>query len=168
MNIDKRDIIIIVIILVILIGGVYLIFGLGQNNQDNNSKEEQSTVPQPQPPQSQGNSSSFTIQGMKVDIVQQGSGPEAKNSDRVTVHYTGTFQNGTVFDSSLRSGKPFQFTLGEGGVIKGWELGVAGMKVGEKRKLVIPPELGYGEMGYPGAIPPNTTLFFDIELLKIN
>ncbi len=113
--------------------------------------------------------SSSNIQGMKVDILKEGSGPAAKTGDMVTVNYTGTLADGTVFDSSLNPGRtPFQFTLGQNSVIQGWELGVLGMKVGEERKLTIPPELAYGSTGAGGVIPPNATLMFDITMLKIN
>lgn len=113
-------------------------------------------------------SSSYDIQGMKVEVLQQGTGEAAKTDDNVTVNYVGTLQDGTKFDSSIDRGQPFQFTLGQNSVIKGWELGVAGMKVGEKRRLTIPPELAYGERGAGGVIPPNATLIFEINLLGIN
>ena len=107
-------------------------------------------------------------QDLKIEIIKQGTGEEAKNGNTVAVHYTGFLENGTKFDSSLDRGKPFAFTLGIGQVIKGWDLGVLGMKVGEERKLVIPSELGYGETGTPGGpIPPNATLIFEVELLEI-
>ncbi|OGZ22421.1 MAG: peptidylprolyl isomerase [Candidatus Nealsonbacteria bacterium RIFCSPLOWO2_01_FULL_41_9] len=92
----------------------------------------------------------------------------AQNGNKVSVHYTGWLENGTKFDSSLDRGQPFEFTLGAGQVIQGWDLGIVGMKVGEKKKLTIPPELGYGTTGTPGGpIPPNATLIFEVELLKI-
>lgn len=105
--------------------------------------------------------------GLQIEDVKIGDGAEAKAGDNVTVHYTGKLTDGTQFDSSVGRA-PFQFQLGAGMVIKGWDQGVAGMKVGGKRKLTIPPELGYGSRGFPGAIPPNSTLVFDVELLKIN
>jgi FKBP-type peptidyl-prolyl cis-trans isomerase len=112
---------------------------------------------------------SFIIKNMHVEILQEGNGLGAKVGDTVTVNYTGTLEDGTKFDSSLNPGRsPFQFTLGQNRVIQGWELGVIGMKVGEKRRLTIPPELGYGPQGYPPVIPQNATLTFVIDLLKIN
>ncbi|MDX2039387.1 MAG: FKBP-type peptidyl-prolyl cis-trans isomerase [Isosphaeraceae bacterium] len=97
-----------------------------------------------------------------------GTGTEAKSGDSVRVHYTGWLTNGTKFDSSVDRGQPFSFVLGQGRVIKGWDLGVAGMKIGGKRKLTIPPEEGYGSRGAGGVIPPNATLVFDVELLGVN
>jgi FKBP-type peptidyl-prolyl cis-trans isomerase len=106
---------------------------------------------------------------LKIETLKQGTGEECKNGDTVSVHYTGTLTDGTKFDSSLDSGKPFSFRLGAGLVIKGWDLGVLGMKVGEQRRLVIPSELGYGAGGAGGGkIPPNATLIFEVELLGIN
>ena len=97
-----------------------------------------------------------------------GKGKEAKVGDLVRVHYTGTLMNGSKFDSSLDTGKPFEFAVGTGAVIKGWDEGVVGMRIGGKRKLVIPQALGYGEAGSPPKIPPRAGLKFDIELLDIN
>lgn len=96
-----------------------------------------------------------------------GKGTEAKAGDKVKVHYVGTLTDGKEFDSSKRRNQPFEFTLGQGQVIKGWDQGVAGMKVGGKRKLVIPPSLGYGAGGAPPVIPPNATLNFEVELLEV-
>ncbi len=104
---------------------------------------------------------------LKVEDVLVGTGTEAKPGTKVSVHYTGTFTDGKKFDSSRDRGTPFEFTLGAGQVIRGWDLGIAGMKVGGKRKLTIPPELGYGVDGMPGAIPGNATLLFDVELLGV-
>jgi len=105
--------------------------------------------------------------GLKIEILKEGTGEGTKNGDTVTVHYTGTLQDGTKFDSSLDRNQPFSFILGIGQVIRGWDLGVLGMKIGEKRKLTIPSELGYGSVGV-GPIPPNAVLIFEVELLGIN
>ncbi len=108
------------------------------------------------------------IEGLEMEILQEGDGVEAKNGDKVSVHYTGTLEDGSKFDSSVDKGTPFSFPLGGGKVIKGWDLGVLGMKIGEKRKLTIQPELGYGESGRAPIIPPNSVLIFEVELLGIN
>jgi FKBP-type peptidyl-prolyl cis-trans isomerase len=103
--------------------------------------------------------------GIKDLVV--GKGPEAKSGDTVSVHYTGTLTTGEKFDSSKDRGQPFSFPLGQGRVIRGWDQGVAGMKVGGKRKLTIPGPLAYGERGSPPKIPANATLLFDVELLEV-
>lgn len=105
---------------------------------------------------------------LKIEDLVVGTGPTAKKGDRVTVDYTGWLTDGTKFDSSLDRNQPFAFTLGAGQVIAGWDQGVAGMMVGGKRKLTIPPELGYGAKGAGGTIPPNATLVFEVEMKKIN
>lgn len=104
---------------------------------------------------------------LKIEDLKVGTGPEAVAGKRVTVHYVGTLTNGSKFDSSRDRGEGFTFGLGAGQVIQGWDQGVAGMKVGGMRKLTIPPELGYGAGGYPPVIPPNSTLVFEVELLKV-
>jgi FKBP-type peptidyl-prolyl cis-trans isomerase len=104
---------------------------------------------------------------LKYEDLKEGQGPEAKKGDEVQVHYTGWLKNGTKFDSSLDRKEPFTFKLGAGMVIQGWDEGVAGMKVGGKRKLIIPPELAYGKRGAGRVIPPDAELTFEVELLKI-
>ena len=104
---------------------------------------------------------------LQIEELQVGTGAEAKSGQSVSVHYTGTLTNGKKFDSSRDRNEPFDFQLGAGMVIKGWDQGVAGMKVGGRRKLTIPPELGYGAGGYPPVIPPNSTLIFDVELIEV-
>ncbi len=103
---------------------------------------------------------------VQIETLQTGTGTEAKNGNLVAVHYTGWLTDGTKFDSSVDRGEPFAFVLGSGQVIRGWDEGVLGMRIGEKRKLTIPPELGYGASGV-GPIPPNATLVFDVELLAV-
>jgi FKBP-type peptidyl-prolyl cis-trans isomerase len=108
-----------------------------------------------------------TESGLQYWDIKVGLGPAAKPGDHVKVHYTGWLTTGKKFDSSVDANSPYEFTLGEGNVIKGWDEGVAGMKVGGKRQLRIPPELAYGETGFKTVIPPNATLIFDIRLLAI-
>jgi len=107
--------------------------------------------------------------GLKIHDFRTGDGAEATEGDRVTVHYTGWLaSDSTKFDSSRDRGEPFQFNLGAGEVIQGWDQGVQGMNVGGTRQLVIPPDLGYGARGAGGAIPPNATLIFEVELLEVD
>jgi FKBP-type peptidyl-prolyl cis-trans isomerase FkpA len=105
---------------------------------------------------------------MKIEKLTVGNGAAPATGDTVTVHYTGWLTDGTKFDSSVDRDDPFAFVLGTGQVIQGWDKGVATMKVGDKVRLTIPPELAYGREGYPGAIPPNATLIFEVELLSIS
>ncbi len=104
--------------------------------------------------------------GLIIEDILVGSGDEIKSGDNIEMHYTGTFENGEVFDSSVERNQPFPVTIGVGQVIPGWDQGVPGMKVGGKRKLTIPPALAYGEQGIPGAIPGNSTLIFEVEALE--
>ncbi len=108
-----------------------------------------------------------TPSGLKYTDETVGDGPSPETGQKVSVHYTGTFPDGRKFDSSRDRGTPFQFTIGRGQVIKGWDEGVATMKVGGRRILTVPSELGYGARGAGGAIPPNATLLFDVELLGL-
>lgn len=109
-----------------------------------------------------------TESGLQYWDITAGTGAVAKEGDRVRVHYTGWLTTGKKFDSSVDAGRPFTFALGNGEVIRGWDEGVAGMKVGGKRQLRIPPDLGYGESGTPdGTIPANATLIFDVQLLSV-
>ena len=106
--------------------------------------------------------------GLLIEDLVIGDGSEAKDYNKVVVNYTGKLEDGSVFDSSLNPGRsPFTFTLGAGSVIKGWDQGLKDMKVGGKRKLIIPPELAYGENGAGSAVPPNATLIFEVELLEV-
>jgi len=106
--------------------------------------------------------------GVEVQVVKPGDGTNyPKKGQTVIVHYTGTLTNGKKFDSSRDRGQPFKFTIGKGQVIRGWDEGVAKMSIGERANLICSPDYAYGERGHPGAIPPNSTLHFDVELLEI-
>lgn len=110
----------------------------------------------------------MSIMGVEVEVVSPGDGQTyPKTGQTVVVHYTGTLENGAKFDSSRDRGVPFKFRLGKGEVIKGWDQGVAQMCVGQRARLVCSPDYAYGSRGHPGIIPPNATLIFDVELLKV-
>lgn len=107
-----------------------------------------------------------TSSGLQIDIITEGTGPLPTKGQKVDVHYVGTLEDGTKFDSSRDRGQPISFILGQGMVIEGWDEGIALLKVGTRAKLTIPPELGYGKSGAAGVIPPNATLIFDVELIN--
>ena len=109
-----------------------------------------------------------TPSGLQYIVIEEGTGDKPEKGSKVKVHYTGKLEDGTVFDSSVKRGTPIEFTLGVGQVIKGWDEGIADMKEGGKRQLIIPPDLAYGPIGYPPVIPPNSTLIFDVELVEVN
>jgi len=154
-----RNIVIIIIVLGVIIFGFYF---LSQNLSNEEVEKNDFQVEEME-------SNNKENQGFKIEILKEGTGEEAENGKDVTVHYVGALEDGTQFDSSIDRGEPFSFSLGVGQVIKGWDLGVLGMKVGEKRRLIIPSEFAYGETGAGGGlIPPNATLIFEVELLRVD
>ena len=151
-------ILIIVIVLVVVIIGAYaLLTGSGSQN-GNVLNGQNGLVP--------AGLKTFELNGLKVEILKEGTGPEAKVGDTVTVNYVGLLSNGTKFDSSIDRNSPFVFPIGQNRTIKGFDMGVVGMKFGERRRLTIPPELGYGSTKLT-LIPANSTLIYEIEMLKI-
>lgn len=121
----------------------------------------------PPPPPPPVGRVTVTESGLRYEDLIEGTGETPRPGQTCRVHYTGTFEDGRTFDSSRNRGEPFEFSIGRGRVIQGWEEGVATMRVGGRRQLIIPPHLGYGERGVPGVIPPNAVLYFDVELLGI-
>jgi len=147
-----KTLIIILVIIAVLVGVGFYVFNKPAEINNQNQNMQNTTQPE-----------------LKIEILKEGTGEEAKVGDNIVVNYTGTFENGEKFDSSLNPGRePFPYTLGQNMVIKGWEMGLLGMKVGEKRKLTIPYELAYGEAGRPPQIPAKSTLIFEIDMLSIN
>lgn len=153
---DKRATLISILIIIVL-GGVGIMM-FGSSDTANTST---STLPK--------NTTAMTdikATELKIEVLKEGSGPEAKKGDNILVDYTGTLTDGKIFDSSVGRA-PFSLSLGAGQVIQGWDQGLVGMKVGEKRRLTIPSGLAYGKNGFPGAIPPDATLIFEVELKAI-
>jgi FKBP-type peptidyl-prolyl cis-trans isomerase len=152
---SKEEIIILIIFTILVFS--FLVFLFNNGKTDTSELASLETVVQKEESKPE----------LKIETMEQGQGAEVKNGDFLVVHYTGYLEDGTKFDSSLDRGEPFEFQIGKGYVIQGWEKGIIGMKVGEKRKLTIPPELGYGSSGSGGVIPPNATLIFEVELIEI-
>lgn len=163
-----------IVITVIIIGaaGVYFIMNSKSPNSNLNLQANQNVVENNAPtstptPTPQIISSQTLSDGLKIDDEKIGTGSAVKTGDTIEINYIGTLENGHKFDSSYDRGVPFETQIGVGQVIKGWDEGVLGMQVGGKRRLIIPPALGYGQQGVSGAIPPNSTLIFEVELVGI-
>ena len=155
----KNTIIAIATFIVLAVVGA--LFFYNKNKNDINATKQDKTA------DLKLNNQKMNKQGVEIEILKDGTGAIAKKGDTVSVHYVGVLENGTKFDSSVDRGTPFEFSLGAGQVIPGWDIGVEGMKVGEVRKLTIPSELAYGASGAGNAIPPNATLIFEVQLLGI-
>ena len=164
---DKNKIIALATVVVLMIVGFFIFYNKNKTNID--ATKQDKTIDLKLNNQKMNGIDKLTTskQGVQIEILKEGAGAAAKNGDKVSVHYVGVLENGTKFDSSVDRGTPFEFTLGAGQVIPGWDIGVEGMKVEEVRKLTIPSELAYGSDGAGNAIPPNATLIFEVQLLGI-
>src|SRR3989344_5041729 len=175
---SKNFVPLLIVLVIILAGGLGILFMLNQNNiktdqlnitdQTSPTSVVSSTTPTNTPTVTpQILNTQALPNGLIIEYEIIGQGQEAKSGDTISIHYTGTFTNGVKFDSSLDRNQPFETQIGVGQVIKGWDEGVIGMKIGGKRRLTIPPSLAYGPQGITGSIPPNSTLIFELELLEI-
>lgn len=153
---NKSLIVVIVILAVIVLGIYFILISVSPSNKTSQGGTENGSTA----------GTTFEIQGMKVEILKEGTGEGAKAGEQVTANYVMSLPDGKEIDSSFQRNAPFSFRLGENKIIKGWELGILGMKVGENRKLTIPPELGYGASGVPPTIPPNSTLVYIVQRVK--
>ncbi|MDO8443869.1 MAG: FKBP-type peptidyl-prolyl cis-trans isomerase [Candidatus Azambacteria bacterium] len=156
---NKTQIIAFATATVLIVSGFFIFY--------DKNKNDTGTVKQDEIIDLKLNNQKMNKQGVEIEILKEGAGAVAKKGDTVSVHYIGMLENGTKFDSSVDRGTPFEFPLGAGKVIPGWDIGVEGMKIGEARKLTIPSELAYGSGGAGNAIPPNATLIFEVQLLGI-
>jgi FKBP-type peptidyl-prolyl cis-trans isomerase len=157
MQVKRKTILLIVTLLVIAFAIFLLVRSKEVMAPSSEKNKEQASLMQTQ-----------NMDEVKIEVLKEGTGEVSKKGDTLTVDYVGTLTDGTKFDSSIDRGTPFSFTLGQNRVIQGWEQGMLSMKVGEKRRLTIPASLGYGSRGAGGIIPPNATLIFEVDLLKIN
>lgn len=165
---DVKAFLMAISVILILIGGMYFLDkkssreNLQEENKPEIKEQAQENVQDEQLANNENN------MGLDIKVIQEGTGERmTRSGDTIAVHYTGKLTDGTKFDSSVDRGTPFEFTIGKGMVIQGWDQGLLDMKVGEKRTLTIPAEMGYGARGAGSAIPPNATLIFDVELVSI-